>query len=155
MAGLEITVDLSGPIVTGLAESEVGRFKEHVERTLGDMGVSMIRAYLETQYMYLGHHGGTPRFNPVPANAGFLQAAIHDVQVPDAVVISDDPVTYGDWIEGVSEMNLIVWPHKRNPPPRRFTGYHAFRKISASLEAISRPIAYRELPPFLRIMNGA
>lgn len=138
-----------------MASVEAARFTEHVERVLGDTGVTMIRNYLETQYMYLGHHGGTPEFNPVPDDAGALQAAIHvERQSNEKYLITDTPVIYGPWIEGVSPMNLIVWPHHRNPPPRRFTGYHAFRKIGQSLRAMATPIAYRELPVFIRMMNG-
>lgn len=152
---LEVKVDLSGPIVTGQARAAVEKYARHVEQVLGDTGVSMVRAYLETQYMYLGHHGGTPEFNPIPANAGFLQANIHTERaVHDALIITDDPVTYGAWIEGTDALNMVVWPHHRNPPPRRFPGYHAFRKISASLNSMSRPIAYREMPLYLRMMNG-
>lgn len=153
---LEVNVDISGPVVNGMAEAAVHRYKEHVQNVIGDTGVTMIRAYLETQYMYLGHHGGTPEFNPVPANAGFLQASIHTERaVSDAVLITDDPVTYGAWIEGTDALNMVVWPHHRNPPPRRFPGYHAFRKITASLNAMATPIAYRELPLYIRMMNGA
>lgn len=154
MVEIHIDVNLSGPIVTGMARDEVRRFKEHVENTLGDIGVSMIRAYLPTQYKYLGHHGGTPEFNPVPPNAGFLTSQVHtEIAVSDAVLITDGPVVYGPWIEGIAPGNLIVWPHRRNPPPRRFTGYHAFRKIGESLDAMATPIAYRELPVFIRMMN--
>jgi hypothetical protein len=153
---IEVKVDLSGPVSTGMAAAEAERFARHVEEALGDIGVNLIRNYLETQYMYLGHHGGTPEFNPVPANAGFLQSRIHtERQVHDALMIVDDPVTYGAWIEGIDAMNLVVWPHRRNPPPRRFTGYHAFRKINASLNAMAVPVAYRELPVYIRMMNGA
>jgi hypothetical protein len=155
MVDLHIEVNLSGPIVTGMAQREVERFARHVEDTLGEIGVPMIRNYLETQYMYLGHHGGTPRFNPIPANAGELQASVHTERATeDSLLITDDPVIYGAWIEGTDSKNLIVWPHRRNPPPRRFPGYHAFRRIAKSLNAMATPIAYRELPLFIRMMNG-
>jgi hypothetical protein len=153
---INVNVDLSGPIVDGLAQDAVERFARHVEDTLGEIGVPLIRNYLETQYMYLGHHGGTPRFNPVPAHAGELQAAIHtEIATEDSLIITDDPVIYGPWIEGVDSRNLIIWPHRRNPPPRRFPGYHAFRRITKSLDAMAVPIAYREMPLYIRMMNGA
>lgn len=151
---ININVDLSGPVIEGLAGAEVERFARHIEGVLGDIGVTMIRTYLPTQYMYLGHHGGTPRFNPVPPNAGALQASIHAEHQVDDVLITDDPVTYGAWIEGVDSMNLIVWPHHRNPPPRRFPGYHAFKKINASLNAMATPVANREIQPYIRYMNS-
>lgn len=148
------SVDATGPVFDGMAEAEVERYARHLEEVLGDLGVSMIRAYLPTQYMYLGHHGGTPETNPVPDNAGYLAASVHAIDISDAVMIVDDPVIYGPWIEGVSNGNLIIWPHRRNPPPRRFPGYHTFRKISESLDAMATPIAFRELPPYLAAMNG-
>lgn len=154
MPDIEVSVDASGPVFNGMAEMAAREFAHHVEETLGDLGVSMIRAYLPTQYMYLGHHGGTPAFNPVPADAGMLQAAIHTIDVADAVVVTDDPVIYGAWIEGVAYGNLIIYPHRRNPPPRRFPGYHAFRKITQSLNAMANPIAHREIGPYLAVMNG-
>jgi hypothetical protein len=105
--------------------------------------------------MYLGHHGGTPAFNPVPANAGALQASIHtEHQSPNATLITDTPILYGAWIEGTDPANLIVWPHRRNPPPRRFPGYFTFRKIAQNLQTGEAGIiAERELPPYLTAMN--
>jgi hypothetical protein len=151
---INVTIDMSGPVFDGMAERAVEQFARHVEETLGEIGVPMIRNYLETQYMYLGHHGGTPRFNPVPAHAGELQASIHTERATeDSLIITDDPVIYGPWIEGVDSRNLIVWPHRRNPPPRRFPGYHTFRRIAKSLNAMAVPIAYRELPVYIRMMN--
>jgi len=146
---------ISGSIVDGRADREIYRYKEHVIDTVGDVGVTAIRNYLPTQYMYLGHHGGTPQTNPVPANAGALEAAIHtEHQVENAVLIVDTPIVYGAWIEGTDPANLIVWQHRKNPPPRRFPGYFTFRKIAAMLEAGQAGlIAQRELPPYLTAMN--
>lgn len=152
---INIKFDESGPFFDGQAAIAVERYARHLEETLADTGVSMIRAYLPTQYMYLGHHGGSPLFNPVPANAGELVGAIHSERATeDSMIVTDDPVTYGAWIEGVDTLNLVVWPHRRNPPPRRFPGYHAFRKTTASLNAMAVPIAIREMPLYIRMMNG-
>jgi hypothetical protein len=151
---LSVRIDTTGPLFTGLAQEEVKQFAHHIEEVLGEMGVSMIRTYLPTQYMYLGHHGGTPDTNPIPSNAGELVASIHTVDVEEAVIVTDDPVTYGPWIEGISNLNLVIWPHRKNPPARRFPGYHAFRKITQSLDAMAVPVAVRELQPYLRRMNG-
>ncbi len=154
MVDINIEFDASGPVFNGDAIRDVEEFAHHVEEVLGDLGVTMIRAYLPTQYMYLGHHGGTPMFNPVPPGAGELQAAIHTIDMEESVLITDDPVIYGPWIEGVATGNFRVWPHHRSPPPRRFPGYHTFRRITQSLDAIATPIAIRELPPYLAAMNG-
>jgi hypothetical protein len=152
---LSLGIDVSGPLFDGTADQIVGDYCRHIEDVIGDIGVSRIQAYLPTQYMYLGHHGGTPEFNPVPRNAGFYQSQIHtERQVDDAVMISDMPVVYGPWLEGVSTKNMIVWPHRRNPPPRRFPGYHTFRVIAQTLDADAEAIAEHELPPYLMELNS-
>lgn len=143
-----------GPLFNGRFEVILDSYMNHTTGVLSEKAVSMLRAYLPTQYMYLGHNGGTPQFNPIPANAGELAASIHYDRVSDEeTLVTDDPVTYGPWIEGVSSLNLIVWPHRRNPPPRRFPGYHAFRKIAQQLDVVAGEIATAELYPYLEEMQ--
>jgi hypothetical protein len=156
MAFLDITVDGHGPVFDGTAQKEVGLFLDHVENELGDLGVTQIRAYLPTQYMYLGHHGGDPIHNPVPPNAGYLASQVHTERATtDSVLITDDPVTYGPWIEGESSLNLVVWPGRlRRGLSGRFPGYHAFRLIAQALDAEAVPTAERELPPYIEAMNA-
>jgi hypothetical protein len=152
---IDFDVDDTGPVFDGSAEMAVTTYKEYLENSISDMAVNRIRAYLPTQYMYLGHNGGTPMFNPVPANAGYLASQIHTDRVSDeAVLVTSDPVTYGPWIEGISDLNLVVWPHRRNPPPRRFPGYHAFRLIAQQLNAQAEEIANREIQPYIQEMNS-
>lgn len=151
---IEIQVDIKGPLFDGRAEAAIFAYCRHVENKLGHTGQSMIRAYLPTQYKYLGHNGGSPAFNPIPPNAGNLVANIETHrELTDLVLITDGNVFYGPWIEGVDAANWIVWPHRRNPPPRRFPGYFAFRKITTVLNLSAESIAIEDLPPFLRIMN--
>lgn len=152
---LEISVDASGPVFDGIARAEARRYAHDLETQLGDDGVAMIRAYLPTQYMYLGHHGGTPRYNPVPANAGFLESQIHtERQTEDSLIVTDTPVTYGAWIEGVDPSNWIIYHQHRNPPARRFPGYHTFRVITQKLDSEAEGRALGMLPPYLDAMNG-
>lgn len=152
---LESHIDASGPIFEGRADGIVDRALEDIIDELADEGTTRIRTYLPTQYMYLGHHGGTPETNPIPRNAGYLQAMIHSYRAaPEVRVITDDPVTYGPWIEGVSPGNLEVWKHRRNPPPRRFPGYHAFRKIAQQLDAEAETIAEDRIRPYIGELNG-
>jgi hypothetical protein len=130
-------------------------YKIHVERVLGEVADRKIKAYLPTQYMYLGHHGGTPQFNPVPDDAGFLAASVHSYQAnEDLVIVTSDPVTYGAWIEGISDLNAIVWPHRRNPPPRRFPGYHTFQIIAQELQVEAATRATAELPYYIGELNA-
>lgn len=147
--------DASGPLFDGMAEHDVEAYCRQIEDAIGEIGVRYIRAYLPTQYMYLGHHGGTPETNPVPHDAGFYQSQIHtERQTEDTLLITDTPVVYGPWLEGVSSKNLIVWPHRRNPPPRRFPGYMTFRVIAQRLEEEAQGIAESILPPYLLEMNS-
>jgi hypothetical protein len=152
---MDVTVDLSGPVSDGEALMDVGRYVSHLIDVISDKAVSDIRAYLPEQYMYLGHHGGTPLYNPVPANAGELVAAIHSERVTeDMAVVTDTPVTYGPWIEGVSALNAVVWPGRvRRGLSGRFPGYHAFRTIAQVLDGEVEGIAEQELIPYLVEMN--
>lgn len=144
-----------GPIFDNLADNIVNQYARRVEDDLGEEAQSRLRLYLPEQYMYLGHHGGTPAQNPVPPNAGLLAASIHPYRASgDMVIVTDDPVTYGPWIEGTSTLNLIVWPHRRNPPPRRFPGYHAFRVIGEQLDRDAGSIAERHLAYYIGELNA-
>jgi hypothetical protein len=152
---VDIHVDLHGPVFEGLAEEEMNNFSRHIEDVLGDEAVTRIRAYLPTQYMYLGNNGGTPEFNPVPPDAGRLEASIQAQRMAtDLVQVNDSNILYGPWIEGIAAGNEIVWEHRRNPPPRRFPGYSTFRMIGQQLEGESGVIAERELAPYLAAMNA-
>lgn len=155
MISIEVSLDFSGPVFDGLAHEEVTRYAEHLTGHLGEIAVDRIRAYLPTQYMYLGHNGGDPIHNPVPANAGFLAAMVHtDRMAPDLVVVNDDPVTYGAWIEGVDPKNMWFWKGRvRRGLSPRFPGYHAFRMVAQQLEADSLAIAERDLQPYIDLMN--
>ena len=127
----------------------------HIEQKIGDYGVTLIRAYLPTQYMYLGHSGGDPQHNPIPATAGQLQASIQtERQRQDAVLIRGDLVTYGAWIEGIDAKNLIYWRGRiQRGLPGRFPGYHTFRIITDVLNNEAEDMAVSELPPFVRELN--
>jgi hypothetical protein len=151
---VRLNVDLSGPLFRGQSEAEIEVYARHIEDVLGDLGVARVRAYLPLQYMYLGHNGGTPYANPVPADAGRLEASIQRTRVqPHLVQVNDSGILYGPWIEGIHPGNFVVTPHNRNPPPRRFPGYFTFRKVGQSLEADAPHIAERELAPYLAAMQ--
>jgi hypothetical protein len=148
-------ITAKGPVVEGTTAPIMDAYDRRVTDVLGDLAVQLIKAYLPTQYMYLGMNGGSPRFNPIPANAGTYQSGIHTDRVSDDVnLVHDTPVVYGPWLEGVGSRNPIVWPHHRNPPPRRFPGYHTFRKMAQVVNVHKYDIAERELQPFIRTLNG-
>lgn len=155
---MKITFDtsVSGPLFDGTAPAIIKRYTEKVGAVIGDKAVSDIRAYLPTQYMYLGHSGGDPRHNPIPGNAGALQASIVAERASsERVMVYGDRVTYGAWIEGVSDLNAVIWPGRlRRGLPGRFPGYHTFRIIAQELNKEASDIAYREMPPYLAELNG-
>jgi hypothetical protein len=143
------------PIFNGTAVFDIKRYRRRISQAIADEGVRLIRAYLPTQYMYLGHHGGDPHHNPVPPNAGELAASIVTDRVrTDRVLIRGDMVTYGAWIEGIDDRNLIVWPGRlRRGLSGRFPGYHTFRIIRQVLDERAKGIAERELPRYLKEIN--
>jgi hypothetical protein len=152
--GLEIRIGAHGAVFDGEAELIMDRYRMHIEDYLGDRAVTDIRAYLPLQYMYLGHHGGNPEFNPVPPNAGALaRSVVAERQTDNEVLVSGDRVTYGAWIEGDSSLNSVVFPHRRNPPPRRFPGYHTFRIIAQVLNDEAESIAQSQIAPYIMELN--
>lgn len=149
-------IHADGPVFDGRAKEEAHLYGEHLVDRLSQTAVNRIKIYLPAQYMYLGHNGGDPIHNPVPPNAGFLQASIHTDRVSDDIaIVTDDPVTYGAWIEGIDAMNLVPWRGRvRRGLSPRFPGYHTFRIIAQQLDAQCEGIALSMLPPYIDLMNA-
>jgi hypothetical protein len=141
MAG-EVTA--SGPLFNGRAASAASAYCHTTEMALAEEAAVRIRAYLPTQYKYLGHSGGNQQDNPVPPDAGHYEASIHAEAVPEGARVTDDEVIYGPWLEGTSSRNEAT----------RFPGYGAFRQISQQVDAEAKPQAEAILPPYLAAMNG-
>ena len=155
MITFDISVDASGPVFDGMAVEEVHRYRDDLIETLGNEAVGRIRAYLPTQYMYLGHNGGDPVHNPIPPNAGALQASVHSDRESPSTMVVTDAVTYGAWIEGVDIMNLVYWKGRvRRGLSPRFPGYHTFRIITQELNVEAEAIAERVLVPYIDLMNA-
>jgi hypothetical protein len=146
------TVDASGPVFDGTARGYVQEYLDHVEDVIAEEAVARIQAFLPSQYLYIRD----PSYNEqVPPDAGRYQASITSFrQDTDSVLVTDSDVVYGPWLEGIATGNLIVYPHRFNPPPRRFPGYHTFRIIGEIMNTEAPLIADRELPPFLHMMNS-
>lgn len=149
-------VSFQGPLFDGRAGPIIHRYAEHLASVISDRAVTDIRAYLPTQYMYLGHHGGDIRHNPVPANAGELAASVvAERQTDERYLVRGDRVTYGAWIEGDSAMNNVVWPGRiRRGLSPRFPGYHTFRIIADELNVEASGIAETEILPYLGELNA-
>jgi len=154
-----VTVDGSGPVFDGEWEPIMHTYQIRLEDKLGDMAVDRIRAYLPTQYMYLGHNGGDPINNPPPPDAGFLVAHIMaHRETMDSVMVTDGgypAMIYGPWIEGVAPGNEYfgITGRMKRGLPGRFQGYHAFRRTADYLNAAVEDIATIELQPYLEALN--
>ena len=153
---ISFQIDMSGPLFDGRASGIIHRYSEHLASVISDRAVTDIRAYLPTQYMYLGHSGGDPQHNPVPANAGALAASIlAERQTPERVLVRGDLVTYGAWIEGIDALNQVIWPGRlRRGLSGRFPGYHTFRIITQELNNEALSIAELEIVPYLGELNA-
>lgn len=157
---LEFDVSAHGPVFDGSWEDIIRFYQVHLEDHLGDMAVRRIRAYLPTQYMYMGNNGGDPPDNPVPGDAGFLAAhVLWHRETMESVLVTDGgypQMIYGPWIEGIGPGNLYFGAKGRTQRglSPRFPGYHAFAKTSNELQLEVVDIAERELPPYLAALNG-
>jgi hypothetical protein len=151
----QVTVTEHGSLFDGRFQATIAVYARHVESEIGEEAVNRIRHDLPEHYKYLGHSGGDARFNPVPPDAGFLESQIETHRERrNLVLVTSGNVIYGPWIEGIALGNYRVWPHKRNPPPRRFPGYHVFRLVSQELEMECADLAQRELPPYMGAINA-
>src|SRR6267154_2723207 len=109
-----VEVDTSGPFFDPRVAHEImQRYCRRVEDAIGDRGVTLIRVFLLEHYKYLRGEG------PVPDNPGYYNSQIQTERQVDALLVRDDRVVYGPWLEGVGS---------RNYPVTRFRGYHAFRE---------------------------
>jgi hypothetical protein len=152
---IKFDVSLHGAIADDMVEPILDRYAHHLEGVLADKGVAMIRAYLPTQYMYLGANGGDPFRNRVPPGAGHLVTTIHDISVADYALIVQDEGVYGPWIEGEAIGNNFFWPGRvRRGLSPRFSGYHTFRKIADALDDMAEEVAEEEIQYYIREINN-
>jgi len=75
---------------------------------------------------------------------GHYESRIHTERQINDLVVTDTPVVYGPWLEGVGS---------RNFPVTRFRGYHTFRFVFRMFEHEVEPLAEAELQPYLSEMN--
>lgn len=151
MVIINYSVDLKGVIAHDAWGPIMNRYRIHLEQTLAERGQRMIRAYLPTQYMYLGNNGGDPRNNPIPPDAGRLQeSVVTDFVSEGYYLVKTDEVIVGPWIEGVAVGNTFIWPGRiRRGLSPRFPGYHAFRHATQVLNDVAFEVAERELPYYI------
>lgn len=119
-----VTVRLSGPILDGQAADAVRGFLDDATREVGrvgadDVGLQLIRVLK----------------NPT----GFYESNIRWERAQDDMVVHDNKVVYGPWLEGVSSRNQTT----------RFRGYHTFRLVAQALRRKAPQIAERVLRRYM------
>jgi hypothetical protein len=111
----------TGPVFDGRAEDAARRYCDDVKKKLAQEGVDRVRHRLEEVI----RHQVTGR-------------AVSEVHIDNAVsdlVVTNDPIVYGPWLEGVSQRNHST----------RFKGYHTFRLVGDQLERDAEGIAEARL----------
>jgi hypothetical protein len=134
---VKVEYERSGPFFDPVIRDEIiRRYCEHTENTLGEMGKELIIGILPAMYK-------RDRVDPHP---GLYESAIHtERSMADHLIITDTPVVYGPWLEGVGS---------RNSPVTRFPGYHTFRKVTGILDSLAEEVAYAELSPYVEELNA-
>lgn len=114
-------VTFSGPLFDGRAQGIVDRYCKAAEATIAQHAEDEIHARL-----------GEVIQHPT----GFYESHIHTEMQADSLVVTDTPVVYGPWLEGVGS---------RNSPKTRFPGYHTFRIVSQQVDREAEALAEAEL----------
>lgn len=130
-----VEVNATGPLFDGQAHVIITRYCRFVEMSIAELGTNMVKEFLGKHFKY----------DPKPDNAGFYQSHIKTDRQIASVVVTDDQVIYGPWLEGSGT---------RNYPTTRFRGYAAFRTTSRALNGVAGQVAERELTLFLEELNG-
>jgi hypothetical protein len=99
-----------GPLFDGRAAIAADRWCADIRETVAREGMRRIHARL-----------GQVLQHPT----GYYESKIHTELGLEDIVITDEPVVYGPWLEGVGS---------RNYPNTRFKGYRTFRIVSQALD---------------------
>ncbi len=126
----DYSIRVSGPLYDGRAEAALHRYTEDLKDTLAKEAYDIIQRRLpKVIRVYTGRYA----------------SSIHIDRVQEDRVVTDFPIVYGPWLEGVGS---------RNFPVTRFRGYHTFRLASQELELKASGIAERLLrEKYLREMQ--
>lgn len=76
---------------------------------------------------------------------GYYQSKIRATNTESRVIIDDQRVVYGPWLEGTGS---------RNYPVTRFKGYHTFRRAGQILPEKAFALARRQVAQAVRELNG-
>lgn len=121
---------VSGPVFDGRAFALMEAGVQVIQDTVAQAGVNMIQQRL-------------PEVLQHPT--GYYASMVHTEQAAADRIITDTPVVYGPWLEGVGS---------RNSPVTRFAGYHTFRQVTQQLDAAATPLAAAALAPFVVAANA-
>ena len=114
-------VHTHGPLFDGEASVILDRYILQARQDVADEGITRVH-----------HHLG----EVLRHNTGRYESRIHRERRVDSDIITDTPVVYGPWLEGVGS---------RNSPKTRFPGYKTFRLVSQGLDTDAGDIAERTL----------
>lgn len=125
-------VSYSGPLFDGTADGIISRYCKSAEDKIGQHAEDEVHARL-----------GEVIRHPT----GYYESHIHTEMQADDLVVTDTPVVYGPWLEGVGS---------RNSPKTRFPGYHTFLLVSQKIDAEAGDLADAELHDggYLEALNG-
>lgn len=128
---MDIRVDAgqSGPVFDGRAAAAVDAFVDEAEREIAREGVNIVRAELDR---VLKHP------------TGYYRSQIRTDRAGGDRVVTDGRVVYGPWLAGVGS---------RNYPKTSFRGYDHWRRATRRIQTLSRTVAERVLPKYLRRME--
>lgn len=118
----------SGPLFDGRASAAAATYAITVEDSVAQEGVNRIQNRLQSVLQH---------------PTGFYESNIHTERAVADTIITDMPVIYGPWLEGVGSRNQTT----------RFKGYHTFREISQELDADATVLAEEKMVPYLAEMN--
>ncbi len=124
-----MAVVVSGPLFDGLAEEAMNAYTEHLKGHLAQAVTDRIHARL-----------GEVIKHPT----GRYESQIHTEHQADDLVVTDQPIVYGPWLEGVGS---------RNSPVTRFPGYHTFRTVTRQIQPEIRDIAERDIERYVAEAN--
>lgn len=126
----EFVFEQKGPISNGQWAEQTQVILNEAATTIGQQGVDDVKATLVRVLR-----------NPT----GFYESNIRMNAVAEDVVVHDNGVIYGPWLEGVGS---------RNFPRTRFRGYHTFRAVERRLQSKAPEIADRVLKANLWRLEG-
>lgn len=120
MPTLHIEVNKHGPLFDGNARRIINDYCDDAAEGIGDYAVTELKKRFHETFKH---------------PTGYYESRVSsDRPVDGLVVVDDDRVVYGPWLEGTGS---------RNYPVTRFKGYANWRHTKSAVEARARSIAER------------